>query len=293
MNYTVNMALALGGTVLVLFWCFLYIKYRNNPGFQRLITAMDPKQFAMPELFIIGFGFMSLFKVNMKTEKRKKKRERIAEVHGERYADFYQKCIMGGQITYLLTFAPIGLFIGAMVGDVLYTVLVLVATIAIIYSFDIDITKAMDKKRDEMLADYPEMLSKLILLLNAGMPLRSAWNNIAQSRQSALYKEMQITSYEMENGISEIDALKHMAERCPLKEFRKFASVISQNLQKGGTELLNSLRYMNEESWEEKKHRAKQKGETASSKLLIPMMIMFAGILMMIIVPIFADLSNL
>ena len=47
---------------------------------------------------------------------------------------------------------------------------------------------------------------------------------------------------------------------------------------------------MNEESWEEKKHRAKRKGETAGTKLMIPLMIMFVGILFMIIVPIFSNM---
>ena len=47
---------------------------------------------------------------------------------------------------------------------------------------------------------------------------------------------------------------------------------------------------MNEESWEEKKHRAKRKGEAASSKLMIPIMIMFVGILIMVIVPIFTNM---
>ena len=51
-----------------------------------------------------------------------------------------------------------------------------------------------------------------------------------------------------------------------------------------------NLKYMNDESWEEKKHRAKRKGEVAGSKLMIPVMIMFVGILLMVIVPIFANM---
>lgn len=39
-----------------------------------------------------------------------------------------------------------------------------------------------------------------------------------------------------------------------------------------------------------RKHRAKRKGETAGTKLMIPLMIMFVGILFMIIVPIFSNM---
>ena len=100
----------------------------------------------------------------------------------------------------------------------------------------------------------------------------------------------QLTSEEMNNGVSELDALHNFAQRCSVKEIRKFTSILSQNIQKGGSELTMSLRYMNEESWEEKKQRAKRKGETAGTKLMIPLIIMFVGILFMIIVPIFSNM---
>ena len=63
-----------------------------------------------------------------------------------------------------------------------------------------------------------------------------------------------------------------------------------QNIQKGGPDFALQLRDMNNESWEEKRHLAKRKGELAGSKLLIPTLIMFVGILIMIIVPIFTGL---
>ena len=288
MNYMLAYALSGIGTVMVILWANLYMKYRNS--FDNILVSIDSKKFMMPELFFVGFGFMDMFKVNLKTEVGRKKEKKIAEVYGEKCAEYYHYCIVGGQITYFLTIAPLGLFIGAITNDILYAVLALVATAAIIVSLDMDVSNAVEKKRDEILSDYPEVLSKLTLLVNAGLVIREAWTKVAYTSDRALYKEMQTTSEEMNNGISEIDAFYNFAQRCAVKEIRKFASILSQNIQKGGSELAMNLRYMNEESWEEKKHRAKRKGETAGSKLMIPLMIMFVGILLMVIVPIFTNM---
>lgn len=288
MNYLMAYVLAGIASAMVFLWTILYLKYKNS--FDNVIVAIDKKQFMMPEIFFVGFGFIDMFKINLKTEGGRKKEKKIAEVYGEKYSEYYHYCILGGQITYTLTIAPFGLFIGAITNDIVYAILALAATAAIVVYLDMEVNNAVEKKRDEILSDYPEVLSKLTLLVNAGLVIREAWTKVAYTSDRALYKEMQTTSEEMNNGVSELDAFFNFAQRCSVKEIRKFASVLSQNIQKGGSELTMNLRYMNEESWEEKKHRAKRKGETAGSKLMIPLMIMFVGILLMIIIPIFANM---
>lgn len=288
MSYLMAYVLAGIATLIVLLWISLYAKYTNS--YDSIIEAIDPKQFMMPELFFIGFGFIDMFKLNLKTESGRKKEKRIAEVYGEKYCEFYHYCILGAQFTYSLTIAPLGLFLGAITNDITFAILALAATVALVAYLDMDVNNAVEKKRDEILSDYPEVLSKLTLLVNAGMVIREAWTKVAATSDRALYQEMKVTSEEMRNGVSELDAFYNFSQRCAVKEIRKFSSVLSQNIQKGGTELAMSLRYMSEESWEEKKHAAKRKGEAASSKLMIPLLIMFIGILLMIIVPIFANM---
>ena len=118
MNFMMAYILSGVGTLMVFFWAILYLKYKNS--FDNIIGAMDSKKFMMPEIYFIGFGFMDMFKVNLKTENGRKKENKISEVYGEKYAAFYHYCITGGQISYLLTITPLGLFIGAITNDILY-----------------------------------------------------------------------------------------------------------------------------------------------------------------------------
>ena len=96
---------------------------------------------------------------------------------------------------------------------------------------------------------------------------------------------------EMNNGLSEIDAISSFAARSMLPEIRKFSSTIIQGLIKGNSELAMMLQEQSSDVWELKQQMARREGEKASAKLLIPMMIMFMGVLLMIIVPIFSNLG--
>ena len=94
----------------------------------------------------------------------------------------------------------------------------------------------------------------------------------------------------MQNGVPEWEAYRNFADRCALKEVRRFASTMIQNLQKGNAEIAFFLRDMSNEMWEEKKHLVKRKGEAANSKLLLPIAMIFIGILIMIMVPAFTNM---
>ena len=95
----------------------------------------------------------------------------------------------------------------------------------------------------------------------------------------------------MNNGVSEIDAMFNFGSRCIIPEIKKFTSTIIQGMTKGNSELTAMLQEQSKEVWELKKQLVRREGEKAASKLLIPICVMFVGILIMIIVPIFTNLG--
>ena len=142
-----------------------------------------------------------------------------------------------------------------------------------------------------MLHDFSNVVSKLALLTNAGMIMREAWEEVAFNGETTLYKEMQQSVQEMQNGVSEIDALYRFGSRCIIPEIKKFTSTIIQGIEKGNSELTMMLQNQSSEAWEVKKQYVKRQGEKAASKLMIPMLLMFVGILIMIIIPIFTNMG--
>ena len=68
--------------------------------------------------------------------------------------------------------------------------------------------------------------------------------------------------------------------------------MLVQNLTKGNHELVSFLKQTSTESWEERKNIVKRKGEAAATKLMLPIGIMFVGLLIMIVVPIFTKIGS-
>lgn len=152
------------------------------------------------------------------------------------------------------------------------------------------------KKRDRLLEiEYPDMVSKVALLLSSGMTVQGAWRKIAFSyeekrkdRASAeipVYEEMLITCREMDSGVGEQRAYERFGERCGQAGYRKFGNILAQNLRKGSQGIVVLLEQEAENAFEERKSAAKKYGEEAGTKLLFPMMIMLGIVMLILIIP--------
>lgn len=274
-------------TPFVFLWVFLYIKYQG--AFYAYTDSLSPKEYRMPELFFIGFGFMHLIHYDLHTRRGRARIKEISEIKGKKYAEYYFYVIRGATFTYILTLVPLALLLGALSNEPMLLLIVLAVSVLLVRYLEKDINDRLETRREELLLDLPQALSKMALLINSGMVMREAWAKTAEAGNRALYQEMQITGTEMANGVSDLEAFRNFAERCSVKQIRKVTSTLVQNMQKGNRELAYFLEDISREMWEEKKNLVRQKGETAGTKLLIPIGMIFVGILIMIIAPIFLN----
>ncbi len=161
------------------------------------------------------------------------------------------------------------------------------------YALYDEIQDNINKREKAIKRQFPNMVSKLALLVTSGMIVERAWNETAFSENSQLYIEMQKTSDELDNLVSPEIAYGGFIDRCNVKEVTKLASAITQNLSKGNAEIGRLLKDMAKEAWLERRHMAKRDSESASAKLLIPTLLLFLAILVMIIVPIAMNFSSM
>lgn len=149
------------------------------------------------------------------------------------------------------------------------------------------------KKVNQMIRDYPDMISKFTLLLGTGMTVKNTWIKIAGDYEGkrAVYEEMRITCNEMKSGIPEAEAYERFGKRCETAIYMKFGALLSQNLKKGGKGLSELLRLEAIQAFENRKSMARRMGEEAGTKLLIPMFGMLAVVMVMVIVPAFLSMQ--
>lgn len=158
---------------------------------------------------------------------------------------------------------------------------------------------AEEKRRLQMTLDYSEIVSKFAMLLGAGMTVKHTWNTIVcgyeEEKQSGknrfAYEEMCLTNREMQRGIAELEAYERFGRRCGVNVYLKFSMLLSQNLRKGTKGLSELLKMESVQALEQRKALAKKRGEEVSTKLLIPMFIMFAVVLVIVMVPAFLSIQ--
>lgn len=166
---------------------------------------------------------------------------------------------------------------------------------AVFFAADKELDEKIKKRNFYIQYDFPDFLNKLVLLINAGMTVLKAWEKIVRDKKdmTPLYEELNITYLEIKNGKSETAAYEDFAKRCRVKEITKFVSAIIQNHRRGNGELVPLLKLHSNECWQMRKNMAKRLGEEASTKLVFPLMLMFAGILVIVILPAIMQLRYL
>lgn len=262
--------------------------------FDSYITPLNKKEFSFPEVYGVGFKLIKMFKMDFKGREAKQVRDQVVILYGERYADYYLRVMYAQKFSLIyMVFAIVAALSALATGtDKLFLLGLGVLTCGLLYYFFTNQPKDKVKRRSERFMDeFPNAVSTIALLVNSGMILREAWREVSMSAESELYMEMRKVNDEIDNGVSEVDALFNFAGRCVTPDIKKFTSFIVQGLEKGSKDLADALRNQTDELWQTKKQVTLRRGELASGKLMIPLMIMFVGVLIMVMGPILTNLG--
>lgn len=178
-------------------------------------------------------------------------------------------------------------------------VLGILAAFASAYAAKEQREKQLQKRKRNMLLSYPEFVSKLSLLLGAGMTIPGGlrkMNQMYQRRKQAggkeelVYEELNQMICEMENGIGELRAYQRFSEKCDLQPYRKLVSLLVSGQRMGNCKLMEQLNEEADRVFLERKNAARKFGEEAGTKMLIPMMLMLFIVMAIVIIPAFLSI---
>ena len=188
--------------------------------------------------------------------------------------------------------------------------LTLLSAACLYLEMDSRVHQRAEQRKNQLMLDYPDLMWKMTMLLGAGQSIKGVFTRIAgeyqrqrknentkdsfmpgkkagKRSQRYVYEEVARTCYEMQSGISESQAYERFGKRCQLPEYIRLGSVLSQNLKKGSKGLVQLLEQEAETSLNDRRNRARKIGEQAGTKLLLPMMLMLAVVLVILMVPAF------
>lgn len=296
MSYSVMYVCGIIAVIFVGIYAVLTLLYLKK--FSDTIDMADSKIFTLKEFYYLGLGVIEIYEkaANKKISESPKAMAHIRElieVFGRDNAAYFFYIEKAGMISMFLLCIPLGFIAGCVSGMYIGLIIGILFAALLINTSRSHIKEMIKHKKEEIVLEFPQMVSKITLLINAGMAVRRAWDEVAvSSYENKLYEEMRVTSMDIQQGMAIEDAVNLFAQRCATKEVRKFASIYIQAVQKGASESIASMKEMSDAAWEEKKQLARQKGATAAQKLTTPNMLMFIGLLILVMGPMGISMMN-
>ncbi len=178
------------------------------------------------------------------------------------------------------------LALGLGVRGLVVSVAVFILTVMAGYLPYDNVNTVVKNRKEDIESQFPQVVSKLTLLTVAGMEVSQAWKLTAGSGTGVLYEEMKRVLVDLDNNVLPVEAYTKFITRCDNGYATKLATAIIQNVSKGNSEIVSLFRRLNSESWMEHKHNARRMGEKISSKLMVPTLLLFVGIIILVIVPV-------
>lgn len=275
------------GTILAVLFMMQLIKGKK---YEAVVENLDGNVFPLNGLYGVGFSWstMKLFQLKGKTEAKLKINASL--LYEPQYAEYYATVAWVQTITLVHLFLAVTFLVAGMLqGMTAFVLLVGIFMTVLVGTYCLENMKnTLSKRTEECESQLPEVVSTMAVLVNSGMVLREAWNMVAENGSGAFYELMRKTSENMKNGYSDMDAIFLFGKSTNSTEIKKFTSALIQSMEKGGAELSTFLARQSSELWNAKKQRMLQSGEKAAGKLLMPIVLIFVGVIIIVMTAAFA-----
>ena len=270
-------------TLATVLFLFGLMKGKNMDSY---VSGLDDSEYFLKDLYVVGFALneTKLFRLRGDVAAELKKNTKL--IVDNVYAEYYAYLAWAQFLTLALLALSIGMALCSMLKGAGALMIAFVVVLMIAAVWDLSMSKMKDAvhaRTEACLQEFPNMVSKLSLLLTSGMVLREAWYVVANGKDGPLYDLMKKACNEMDNGDPEWRAIQKFGVLCDTPEIRKFTSTMLQSAEKGNSELSSFLISQITELWAHKRQLALQKGEVAAGKLIIPLGLMFGGIILIIV----------
>lgn len=275
------------GTILTIAYIGLTTRGKK---YDPLIEGLPDEGFSDKELWAAGYALqeMPLFALESPIGQRLLGHAKLLHPENEyKFAEYWARLYWARTLSLCLLVAAVAFCATGFMDDIMVFITPVFGLFAVYAVYDSGanaMNNELKKRSAACMLEFSNMVSKLSLLMSTGLILRDAWFVVAGSKEGPIYDLMRIACDSMNNGKSDIDAIYDFGIQSNTPEIRKFSGILIQSMNKGGSDMTVFLSQQSSELWSHKRQLMLQKGDEAAAKLLVPTMLMLAGILMIIIV---------
>ncbi len=150
-----------------------------------------------------------------------------------------------------------------------------------------------EERSRQLVRDYPSVLFKLSVMLGCGITLRGTWSRITEGYQEQkrkgirryVYEEMILVQRRIEAGDGEAAAYLMFGQRCKEPCYVRLGTYLDQNIRQGVSGMPAMLETEMNHALEERRNLALRLGEQMNTRLLVPMILMLAVVIVVLMAP--------
>ena len=189
---------------------FIFMMFKGQK-YDYMVENLEDKTFQLKELYSVGFAWSDMIsKLSYKSALAEKLKQSIVLLYGEKYVEYYTRLYLAKAITFAHFIITVVALIACLMQDVMGLIIFAVGLVAgyMIGKIYIDEPKQnIQARADECIMEFPNLVTKLALLLNSGITLREAWFLSAETTEGSLSNLMKDSCELMNNGKSDYDAI--------------------------------------------------------------------------------------
>lgn len=157
-----------------------------------------------------------------------------------------------------------------------------------------ELDKKYERRQSELIRDYPGIISELSILLASGLSVTEGWKRIGEEyerrikngdKRSAGYEELLLSVNSIKNTGQVDKTFNDFARRCSERHYRQLAALLLQSIRKGSMQVSLQLKKETEDAFNMRKDLARQAGERAQAKLMLPSFMLLILVLALVIYP--------
>lgn len=270
------------GTVITVIFIVCLIKGQE---YEYMLKALRGDDFPMKNIYSAGLALQELKWFALSGRIGLFLREKTKLIYTQKYSEYYARIIWAQALSFGLLCSGVCFVLAGILEEMALFMGLIGVVMAILpgYYFITHLGDQVTNRQESCEKAFPNAISKMALIVNSGVILHDAWEVVANGNTGIFYDLMKKSCEDMRNGKSDIDAIYEFGVATDSQDIKKFTSALILSIERGGGELPLFLANQSKELWAHHRQVLLQKGEKAAGALLMPIAMMFFGVMLIVI----------
>lgn len=158
---------------------------------------------------------------------------------------------------------------------------------------DLKFKEALKNYKRTTMAEFIGFSTRVTLYISGGLTPLQAWEKSISEKECQFNDHARDLLIRICSGFDIKESLENFASKFREPLINKYVSALIQGMSKGNEDLVNEIKRITNENWQANLRLFQKYGEELSTRLMLPIMMLFLSIMMILLTPVLIQLNAL